>query len=158
MRRYPAMLFALGLLAASAAHATTDEFLTNAIKGDNSEARLGRLATERGASSGTRSFGRMLERDHGAARKEALPLARRHHVTPPTAMADEAQKEYRKLEALRGRDFDREFARYMVDDHKKDIADFEKEVRSGDPGDVRALARKTLPVLRKHLKTAQSLT
>jgi putative membrane protein len=144
MRFYPAMLLALGLLGACAAHARTDEFLTNAIKGDNSEARLGRLAAERGASS--------------AARKEAVQVARRHHVTPPTAMMDEAQKEYRKLQGLRGRDFDREFARYMVDDHKKDIAEFEKEVRSGDPADVRALARKTLPVLRKHLKTAESLT
>jgi len=158
MRCYPAILLALGLLGASAAHARTDEFLTNAIKGDNSETRLGRLAAERGASSGVRSFGRMLEGDHSAGRKETVPIARRHHVTPPTAMADEARKEYRKLQGLRGRDFDREFARYMVDDHKKDISEFEKEVRSGDPADVRALARKTLPVLRKHLKTAQSLT
>jgi len=158
MRRSLAMLLAMSVLGASGAHASTHEFLNKAIKGDNSETRLGRVAAERGASPGIRSFGRMLERDHSAARRETVPIARRHGVTPPTAMADEAQAEYHKLQGLRGRDFDREFARYMVDDHKKDISDFEREARSRDPSDVRALARKTLPVLRKHLRTAQSLS
>ena len=52
--------------------------------------------------------------------------------------------------------FDREFARYMVQDHKTDISDFEKQVATGDKATA-DLARQTLPVLRKHLATAEHL-
>lgn len=148
---------AAALLIGTAASANTNEFLRKAIKGDNSEMTLGSLAARRGVSAGVRDFGRMLERDHRAAKADAAPVARRHHIAPPSTMMPEARAEQRKLERLSGRAFDREFARYMVDDHRKDISDFEKEANSRDPADVRALARHTLPTLRKHLETAQSL-
>jgi putative membrane protein len=44
----------------------------------------------------------------------------------------------------------------MIHDHQKDISDFEKQARSGDR-QTAALARAQLPVLRKHLRIAQSL-
>ena len=138
--------------------ADTSEFLTKAIKGDNSETKLGALAASRGHSRAVRNFGMMLVRDHRKAKAQAVPVAARHHVRVPAAMADEAKDEYAKLQRMRGAAFDREFARYMVDDHQKDIADFEAETNSGDPADVRALARHTLPALRKHLATARSIS
>lgn len=139
------------------AFAETSEFLTKAIKGDNSEMKLGALAASRGHSRAVRDFGSMLARDHRRAKAQAVPVAARHHVRVPAAMADEARDEYAKLQRMRGAAFDREFARYMVDDHRKDIAEFAAEANSGDPADVRALARQTLPALRKHLATARSI-
>jgi len=53
--------------------------------------------------------------------------------------------------------FDREFVSYMVEDHRKDIADFKKEA-SNDKGPADRLAQKQLPTLEKHLKIAQSLS
>ena len=139
------------------AFADTADFLTKAIKGDNSETKLGMLAASRGRSAKVRDFGRMLARDHSKARREAVPVAARHRVAAPNAMADEARAEFAKLQHLRGAAFDREFAHYMVDDHRKDIADFEKEANGNDPADVRALARRTLPALRRHLATARAI-
>lgn len=148
---------AAALLLGTAANANTTEFLRKAIQGDNSEMNLGSLAAQRGASAGVRDFGRMLERDHRAAKADAVRVAAHHHVAAPSTMMPEARAERRKLERLHGRAFDREFARYMTQDHRKDIADFEKEANSRDPADVRSLARQTLPTLRKHLETVQSL-
>ena len=62
-----------------------------------------------------------------------------------------------RLKAVSGRAFDREFARYMVADHRNDIHDFEQESARGTDLAVRALADRTLPVLRKHLETAERL-
>jgi len=45
----------------------------------------------------------------------------------------------------------------MIQDHTNDISDFQGELKSGDPAEVRALAKRTLPILQKHLVTAQSL-
>ena len=43
----------------------------------------------------------------------------------------------------------------MVDDHKKDVADFKKEASSGKDPEVKAFAAKTLPTLQEHLQMAQ---
>lgn len=145
------------LLLATPALANPADSLTKAIMGDNSEATLGKLAEQRGATPQTRRFGAMLAADHTKSRRDALPLARRYHLPPITAMQAAGQAEQAKLMRLRGVAFDREFARYMVHDHQEDISNFEGELKSGDPADVLALARTSLPILRKHLKTAESI-
>ena len=131
-------------------------FLKDALQGDNSEMTLGRLAARRGVSPGVREFGRMLAMDHAKARAEAAAVARRAGAPVTSAMAPEAIAERRKLQRLSGRAFDREFARYMVDDHRKDIREFEEQAAGHGP--TARLAEATLPALRKHLETAQSLT
>ena len=151
------LLSAAGFLAGAALGAGQDQaFLKKALEGDNSEVALGQMAEQHGSSSPVRDFGRMLHEDHAAAKVKALPVAQGHGVADTAEMAPEAKAEARKLERLSGPAFDREFARYMVSDHRKDIADFEKAARSRDRSTA-ALARETLPDLRKHLKTAQQL-
>jgi hypothetical protein len=44
----------------------------------------------------------------------------------------------------------------MVNDHRHDIADFQTEVMDGH-GAAASLARKSLPVLHKHLTAAERL-
>ncbi len=141
----------------SAFAAADSGFLKKALEGDNSEMSLGLMAEKDGASADTRDFGRMLHTDHSAAKAKALPVAKAHGVADTEAMAPEAKAEALKLKGLHGAAFDREFARYMVEDHTKDIADFEKQAQVGDASTA-ALARETLPDLRRHLETAQKLS
>lgn len=61
------------------------------------------------------------------------------------------------LASKSGADFDRAFARTAVEDHQKDIAEFEKEASSGTDPDVKNWASKTLPTLREHLAEAQAV-
>lgn len=131
-------------------------FIKKALQGDNSETRLGRLAEEQGHAPAVRAFGRTLARDHAAARQQVLPVAKAHGVPATTEMAPEARVEYARLRRMHGWAFDQEFARYMVKDHRKDIADFEKQARHGDKS-TRRVAQKTLPTLRKHLRLAEGL-
>jgi putative membrane protein len=151
-----AIFLAALLVSSAAAAAPARQFLDDAIKGDNSEANLGRLIASRGYSAQVRSFGRTLVRDHSRARVEAAALANRLHVRAPTSMMPEAQSEMRKLERLRGRAFDLEVRHYMINDHRKDIAEFQAQARSGDRRTA-ALARAQLPTLEKHLRLAESI-
>jgi putative membrane protein len=134
----------------------SNAFLKKALQGDNSEMRLGRLAEQQGHAPALRAFGRTLARDHAAARQQLLPVAKAHGVPATTEMAPEARTEYAKLRRMHGWAFDQEFARYMVKDHRKDIADFEKQASHGDRS-TRRLAQRTLPTLRKHLRLAEGL-
>jgi putative membrane protein len=151
------LLFGLALPGAPALAAPDGPFLQDAIAGSNGEIALGRLAQARAGDRRVRDFGRVLVRDHQAAKQQALAITRtsRIHVDAGALNPDGRQAE-RHLSRLRGRDFDRMFAHHMVEDHEKDIAKFEQQANRGDPATAR-YARQTLPHLRHHLELAQSL-
>ena len=151
-----ALFLAALLVSNAAAAAPARQFLDDAIKGDNSETNLGRLIVARGHSAQVRSFGKTLVRDHSRARVEAAAVANRLHVRTSTSMMPEAQSEMRKLERLRGHAFDLEVRDYMINDHRKDIAEFQAQARSGDRHTA-ALARAQLPNLEKHLRLAKAI-
>lgn len=150
---------AAALMAASSisAHAATPrQFLENAIRGDDSEIMLGRIAEKRGDTPSVREFGRVLVQDHLKAKAQAVALARRMGMGVPEKPMTIAIDERERLAPLTGERFDREFVRYMVRDHRHDIADFRKEIARQD-GPVSHLAHEQLPVLQKHLDMAVAL-
>jgi putative membrane protein len=151
------VLAVLAGCSATSAFAKSDAaFLTKAMKGDNSEIALGKLAVQKGDEKDVRSFGHTLVSDHRNAKRDAAAVAKQLGVPVTGKLTDEAKQERSKLQSLNGQAFDREFVSYMVSDHKKDISEFKDEAASGK-GAVPQLAQKTLPTLRKHLHIAESL-
>jgi putative membrane protein len=72
----------------------------------------------------------------------------------------EGHKEHaamKKLQSLSGTEFDREFVKMAVNDHQKDIKEFEKASKNADDTELKSFAAKTLPTLRQHLQQAKSL-
>lgn len=132
----------------------TREFMKDAVQGNYSEATLGRLIQSRGASPQVRSFGAMLVRDHSNGLAQAQRLSARLGLRIPLQMMPEARVELFRLRHLGGRAFDLEVRRYMISDHRKDIAEFRAQVRSGDRATA-GFAAATVPVLRRHLDTAR---
>lgn len=152
-----AATFASLLFTASAFADPPEKFLTKAIQGNMAEVKMGQLAQKNGASDGVKSFGKMLEADHGKARDQTLALAKSLKIAAPTEPAADAKTAYDKMAKLTGADFDKEFAHHMVMDHKKDIAEYEEESKEkGDP-QVLKYVSETLPTLKKHLQTAETL-
>jgi putative membrane protein len=149
-----AVLASLALCGPAAAK-PAQAFIREAIKGDNSEVELGRMAAQHATRPDVRAFGDTLAQDHGRARQQAVAVAGKLGVTPPRDVMPEAAKERQKLQGLSGAAFDREFVSYMVKDHKKDIQAFEAQAH--ETGPTADLATQTLPTLRKHLQTAERL-
>ena len=115
----------------------------------------GKLAQEKGESDAVKQFGAMLVKDHGAHKAKAEQVANELGVTPPTGSSFSSKATYTKLKLLSGASFDRSFAKSMVKDHEEDIKEYKKESSKTDAAGQ--LAKETLPVLQKHLQTAQSL-
>jgi putative membrane protein len=46
---------------------------------------------------------------------------------------------------------------HMVADHKKDVAEFQKESSAARDPEIKSFASQTLPTLQEHLKQAQSI-
>jgi len=130
-------------------------FIQDAAKGGRMEVHMGRLATERAANPAVKTYGQRLVTDHSKGNEELAALASKKNVTLPP---DDAQMAMSLSFAQKsGADFDRDFVKTAVDDHKKDIAMFEKEASSGSDPDVKEWANKTLPTLRAHLADAEAL-
>lgn len=147
-----------GLLASAAAFADPpDQFVKKAIQGNIAEVKMGELAQKNGGSDGVKSFGKMLETDHGKAKDQTVALAKTMNIDPPTEPAADAKTTYDKMAKLKGAEFDKEFAHHMVMDHKTDIAEYEEEAKEKGNAQVSKYASDTLPTLKKHLQTAEAL-
>ncbi len=133
----------------------SQRFLKHVIEDNLAEIEIGKLAQEKAQGDAVKSFGQTLATDHGSANQQATSVAQQMNVTPPSEPNRKQKKEYQRLSKLSGDKFDRAFARQMVTDHKKDIRAFEKEAKKNDAAGQ--FAKDTLPTLRKHLETAQSL-
>lgn len=94
--------------------------------------------TASGTSAGMGSAGRM------DPMHPSLPAAARHSLE--------------RLQGLSGADFDREFMKQMVTDHKVAVADFQRAASSASDPEVKTFAQKTLPGLQEHLQMARSLS
>jgi putative membrane protein len=133
------------------------KFLENAARGGISEVEMGKLAQEKGQSEQVKDFGKTLVRDHSEANEKLKDIAADKSITVPGDMAKQQKDMLAKLGKLSGDSFDKEFAKHMTMDHKKDIAEFEKESKSGKDAELKAFAANTLPTLKEHLQLAEKL-
>jgi putative membrane protein len=131
-------------------------FMTEAIQGDLSEVKMGKLAQEKGQGDNVKQFGKMLEQDHSEHLQQAQQIADKNGLKAPTEPNAKQQRMYQKLNGLSGSQFDKAFAQDMVHDHEEDISKYRKEA-SSDSG-LADFAKQTVPVLEKHLEAAKALT
>jgi putative membrane protein len=132
-------------------------FVMEAAMGGMAEVDLGQLASSKASSDKVKMFGQRMVTDHGKAGDELKTLAASKQITVPTSIGTKHQAEHARFAKLSGADFDRAYVKDMVADHKKDVAAFMKESKSGKDPDVKAWAAKTLPTLQEHLKMIEEL-
>jgi putative membrane protein len=151
-----AMIMAASALSSAAYADSPKQFLETAIKGDNSEMMLGRMAERQGSSRSIQEFGKTLLDDHSKAKAQAAQVAEQWGVPVLQKALPQALEERDRLARLSGEQFDREFVRHMISDHRHDIGEFQKEA-AAHQGAVSRLALKQLPTLKKHLDMAVAL-
>jgi putative membrane protein len=142
--------------AVQAQEKASQKFLTEAIQGNFAEVQMGELAQKNGQSQDVKNFGQTLVTDHNAANQKATEAATALGVTPPAGPSKKQMADYDKMAKLSGPAFDKMFAKHMVQDHRKDIRQYQKASKKQDAAGQ--YAQNSLPVLQKHLDAAQALT
>jgi putative membrane protein len=132
------------------------KFIDEAAKGGMAEVQLGKLAAEKAESPQVKQFGQRMVDDHTKANSQLQQLASTKNVTLPQDIDRSHQHEYDRLQKLSGAQFDREYMKHMVSDHKKDVKEFQKTAKSAKDPDVKNFAQTTLPTLEDHLRQAQT--
>ena len=121
------------------------------------EVELGKLAQEKGSSEAVKEFGKRMVDDHTKAGEDLKQAAAKANMQASPKLSRKSKKMQEKLSKLSGADFDREYAKVMVNDHKNDVKAFERESKSGAAPAVRDFATRTLPTLQEHYKLAVQL-
>jgi putative membrane protein len=130
-------------------------FVTKAVRGGLAEVEMGNLAKQRASNDKVKEFGQKMIDDHSKANDELRALATRKGLSVPGSVDSDTRATMKRLSGLHGAAFDRAYMKDMVDDHEKDVADFQRESQDGADDDMKAFAAKTLPILKQHLKMAQ---
>ena len=133
------------------------KFVTEAASGGMTEVKLGHLAERNGNATAVKDFGHRMVADHTKAGNELKDVADKENFPLPTAMSAADRATYEKLSKLQGAEFDKAYADAMVRDHEKDVAEFDRESRTGENDGVKAFAARTLPTLKDHLRQAREM-
>ena len=133
------------------------DFVTKAASGGMMEVQLGQLAQQNAKSQRVKDFGLMMVTDHSKANDELKSLAASNNITIPATLLPPHKQHVDMMSRMKGTDFDKHYMDMMVNDHKKDIAEFQKQASSATNDEFKSFAAKTLPTLQKHLDSAQAI-
>ncbi|HYG75680.1 MAG TPA: DUF4142 domain-containing protein [Planctomycetota bacterium] len=149
------VLATAGRLFGANVDAMTENFVKEAAKGGMHEVAVGKLAMDKATNEDVKKLARHLVDDHSRANDELKQIAGKLNID----LADVAHSPEHDANLMNqsGAQFDRAFVSMVVEDHRKDVANFERYSREGTNPDVKAFATRTLPGLRDHLDMAQSL-
>lgn len=130
-------------------------FAVNAAAGGMMEVQLGQLAGQKASAQDVKDFGAMMVKDHSQGGVKLKAIATGKNLTLPDSLSSDMQKEMADLQTKNGADFDKAYINMMVDDHKKDIKEFESEAKNGSDADIRGFADSSLHMLHMHLEAAE---
>ena len=135
---------------------TDRAFITTAAEGGKAEIELGQLAQQKASTDAVKALGKRIADDHQQANRDLETIAGQKHVALPSSLSAKHSALKSKLESATGAAFDRQYVAAMIEDHKHDIAEFEKAASNARDADVKAFASKTLPTLQEHLRQAEA--
>lgn len=133
------------------------EFLVEAMRTSLAEVELGTLAAERGHDPRVRDYGTKLATDHRAHAAEIKRLLEPLNVTVPEEPSADAQLHRAALARLAGQEFDGAFVEMMITSHGEAIEQYGAQTHANPDRSLAELASASLPMLREHLRIAESL-
>jgi len=134
------------------------KFLTDAASGASLEVQLGNLAAQKATNEDVKRFGQRMATDHSQGGQTIRQMASNLKFTLPQEPEPQQRTTVSRLEKLSGKAFDREYMKEMVNDHVKDISEFERAEKEATVAEIKQFATESLPTLRDHLKQAKEIT
>lgn len=134
-----------------------EKYMAKTAHGLISEVAMGNMAQKNAADERVKQFGKRMVDDHGKDLENLKQLARQKKVTLPDDMDSGQKKELDKLGKLSGKDFDKEYVKYEVKDHKEDVEDQAKEMKSTSDPDLKKYATAAHDTVSKHKEVVDEL-
>jgi putative membrane protein len=121
------------------------------------EVETGKLALEKAQDPKVKEFAQHMVDDHSKMLDELKQLAQSKNVELPSAPDAKHQKVMKKLQSASGADFDRQYMRAMVKDHRDALKLAQRTAKGAKDDQLKASAEKAAPEIQEHLKMAQDI-
>jgi putative membrane protein len=132
-------------------------FIRQAMAGNVLEVRLGRAAQLKATNPAVKQFGQKMVTDHSAMQSQWIALASKNGLNIKPTLDPSQEQDARQREQLSGTAFDQAYMRAMLEDHQRDLSEFQREGRSADSPEVRQLATSGASTINEHLALAQQV-
>ncbi|MGH8100816.1 MAG: DUF4142 domain-containing protein [Chthoniobacterales bacterium] len=119
------------------------QFISRAVGGNEAEIENGKMAMKKAQSAEVKKIAARIVSDHTRMNNGLLAFAAKNGVRVTTGTV--------KPQNIGEKDFDRAYLQMVEQGHQSDIADYEKQAKSGGDPELRSWATKSLPVLKAHL-------
>jgi putative membrane protein len=134
------------------------EFVRKALEGGAAEVQLGQLAEQKSQSPDVKQFGQKMVQDHTQLGDQVMkPVAKQLGVKEPKELSKRDKQLVASLEGLSGPQFDQEYIKAMVKDHKQDLKDFKSEAQMAQDPNVKKAAQEGTTVISQHLQMIEQI-
>jgi putative membrane protein len=133
-------------------------FIREALAGNLLEVRLGGLARSKATNAAVKQFAQQMVTDHSTMRSQWVALAAKNGLPSTTSLDPAQEQSAHQLEQLSGTAFDRAYMSAMLQDHKRDLDEFQRVGARADAPEVRQLATTGVTTIQQHLTMAQQVS
>jgi putative membrane protein len=135
---------------------TDRQFIEQAAEGGHAEVSMGQSAAK-SENPAVSAFGKQMIADHTKLNDQLAAVAKEKGVEPPASPDLGSQAKGAMTSVLPGKTFDSQYVSSQLDDHKETLALFQQEAQSGQDPDLKALAKKGIPVIQEHIAKLEHL-
>ena len=128
------------------------DFLQKATERHQAEVSLGQLALQKASSDRVKQYGARMIQDHQKVIEDVQRLIKKEgELSMPH------QQIQRKLSQLSGKDFDKAFMSFMVQDHEKDLGELKQRAPTLTDPRVEHWTADAMRIVKDHLDEAQAI-
>lgn len=146
----------LAMAADTSVSAAEKQFMLDSAQAGMTEVKLGNVAETQSSKSDIKEFAKLMVQDHTKANNALKEVAKKKNVALPESLDAAHQAIVDELSRKKGTNFDSDYVRTMVRDHKK-VRDSLSANRNTADSDLRQWVADTLPTVRHHYKMASDL-
>jgi len=126
------------------------EVVVDAAEFEMTQRELAKVAQMKAVSQPVKDLAKTIENHHNEGLNEVTALAKTKQISVPTALTDEAQKEYDRLNKVEAKKFDKEYLDRILSDHKDAIDDYTKEAMKTTDVELKAWLEGKVTSLKSH--------
>lgn len=117
-----------------------------------------KLALKKSEDAQIKDFAQRMIQDHSEALGQVSDLARNKQIELPPVPNKKHRKAAERMQALAPIEFNAQYAKTAVEDHREVLDLLDKIIAKADDSDLKALAQTLKPKIQEHLKMAMALT
>jgi putative membrane protein len=134
------------------------DFVRKALQGGDAEVQLGQLAQQKSQSEDVKQFAQKMVHDHTELGDKVMkPVAQQLGVKEPKGISKKGKQLVASLNQLSGPQFDQEYIKAMVKDHKQDLKDFKSEAEMSQNPTVKKAAEVGENLISQHLQLIEQI-